>query len=56
MRGVLQMKIDADKLLKYVSDQVSEKHKTCLTDMFDNGWFWAMKELQSMLLIGEFHE
>lgn len=42
-------------ILDYVSDKVIEKHKTCLTDPFDNGYFWAMKELQSLIIDGEFH-
>lgn len=38
------------KILEYVGDNVIEKHKTCLTNTFDNGYFWAMKELQSFIL------
>ncbi len=44
------------KILDYVSEKVIEKHKTCLKDLFDNGYFWAMKELQSLILKGKFHE
>jgi len=42
--------IDYEKLIEYVSDKIIEKHKTCLSDKFDNGYFWAMKELQQLLL------
>lgn len=38
------------EIIEYVSDQVIEKHKTFLKDQFDNGAFWAMKELQILLL------
>lgn len=48
------MKIHADRLLKYVSEKVIEKYNTCRENQFDNGYFWAMKELQSLLLKGEF--
>jgi len=48
--------MNSEKLLSYVSEMVIEKHKTCLTDQFDNGYFWAMKELQEMLLKGKFDE
>ena len=44
------MKFDDQKILEYVCDKVIEKHKTCLTDLFDNGYFWGMKELQSFIL------
>jgi hypothetical protein len=44
------------KILDYVSEKVIEKDKTCLQDQFDNGYFWAMKELQSLILKGDFHE
>ncbi len=44
------------KLLDYISDKAIEKHKTCLQDQFDNGYFWAMKELQSLILKGEFQD
>jgi hypothetical protein len=45
-----------EKLLDYVSSKVIEKHKTCTQDQFDNGYFWAMKELQKLILKGEFDE
>ena len=48
--------IISEKLLDYVSEKVIEKHKTCLTDQFDNGYFWAMKELQELILKGEFDD
>jgi ribosomal protein S17E len=44
------------QLLEYIANKVIEKHETCLTDEFDNGYFWAMKELQSLLLKGEFDD
>lgn len=44
------------KLLDYVSSKVIEKHATCLEDQFDNGYFWAMKELQELILKGEFYD
>jgi hypothetical protein len=44
------------KILDYVSEKIIEKHKTSLQDQFDNGYFWAMKELQSLILKGEAHE
>jgi len=44
------------KILGYVSEKVIEMHKTCLTDEFDNGYFWAMRELQDLILKGDFHE
>lgn len=34
---------------EYVLKKVKEKHKTCLVDQFDNGYFWAMKELQEFM-------
>ena len=43
-------------LLDYISTKVIEKHKTCLTDQFDNGYFWAMKDLQEKILIGGFDD
>jgi hypothetical protein len=43
--------IDFEKLLNYVSNKVIEKHKTCLINQFDNGYFWAMKELQEFILL-----
>lgn len=48
--------IDYDKLLEYVSEKVHEKHKTCLKDQFDNGYFWAMKELQELILKKHFEK
>lgn len=48
--------IDYKKLINYVSDKVIEKHKTCLEVHFDNGYFWAMKELQELLLKGKFNK
>lgn len=36
-------------LEKFVDSKVSEKHKTCLTDQFDNGYFWAMKDVQQII-------
>lgn len=47
--------IDYEKILEYVSSMVIEKHKTCLIDQFDNGYFWAMKELQEKIIKGEFN-
>jgi hypothetical protein len=44
-----------EKLLDYVSSKVIEKHKTCWKSQFDNGYFWAMKELQLLILKGEFN-
>lgn len=37
------------ELVKYVDDMVVEKHKTCLYDQFDNGMFWAYKDIQQKL-------
>jgi hypothetical protein len=48
--------IISEKLLDYVSEKVIEKHKTCLENQFDNGYFWAMKELQELMLKGEFDD
>lgn len=39
-----------EKLEEYVDRMVKEKHKTCLTDQFDNGMFWAYKDIQKRLL------
>ncbi len=41
--------ICSDVLDNYVDEKIKEKHITCLTDDFDNGYFWAMKELQELL-------
>lgn len=51
--GDLQI-IDYEKLIEYLADKITEKHKTCLSDQFDNGYLWAMKELQILLLKKEF--
>lgn len=37
------------ELSKYVDDMVKEKHKTCLTNQFDNGMFWAYKDIQGKI-------
>ncbi len=54
--GMNELTKEELKILDYVSEKVIEKHKTCLHDQFDNGYFWAMKELQSLILKAEFHE
>jgi hypothetical protein len=51
-----RLMINSEELLDYVSEKVIEKHKTCLENQFDNGYFWAMKELQSLILKGEFDD
>ncbi len=38
------------KILDYVTAKIIEKHGTCLVSQFDNGYFWAMKEMQEFLL------
>jgi len=39
-----------NELLHLIGDQIIEKHKTCLTDQFDNGYFWGCKDMQSFIL------
>ena len=41
--------IEKISLEEYVDQKVREKHKTCLTDDFDNGYFWAMKGVQEFI-------
>lgn len=47
------LKEEREKLLKQLEEFVNEKvhfyHKTCLTDMFDNGHFFAFKDMQQEL-------
>jgi len=47
------MSISSDIIIeildKYLDEKIKEKHKTCLTDQFDNGYFWALKELQEFM-------
>ena len=33
----------------YLQTKINEKHKTCLTDEFDNGYFWALKDIQEFI-------
>lgn len=47
---------DKLKLDEYVLMKVKEKHETCLIDDYDNGYFWAMKELQAVLHLFELSE
>jgi len=48
------MKIDFKKLSEYISSKIIEKHSSCLTDPFDNGYLWCLLDLQSHLLKGNF--
>ena len=41
--------IDYDTLKSYLEEKRHEKHKTCLTDLFDNGYFWAIKDMESFM-------
>ncbi len=41
---------DLEKLEQYVNIKVKEFHKTCLYDLFDNGCFWAFKEVQAFII------
>lgn len=45
----------AGEVSSYVDAKVQEKHKKCLIEQFENGYFWAMKDMQTVLakLIGE---
>lgn len=43
------MLISYEDLEKFLEDKINEKHKTCLTDMFDNGYFWALKDIQRFI-------
>lgn len=36
-------------LNEYIEFQIKEKHKMCRENDFDNGYFWAMKDLQQFL-------
>lgn len=36
-------------LNEYIEHHINEKHKTCTQNDFDNGYFWAMKDLQQFL-------
>jgi hypothetical protein len=38
-----------EELEKYVDCKIKELHKNCLTDQFDNGGFWAYKDIQQKL-------
>jgi len=51
IRAQIKYWLDMDKisLEEYVDQKVREKHKTCLTDDFDNGYFWAMKGVQEFI-------
>ena len=39
-----------EDLEEYVDQKVKEKHKTCLTSDFDNGQFWAYKDIQQKII------
>lgn len=41
--------IDYDKLKAYLEHKRLEIHKTCLTDKFDNGYFWAIKDTEAFV-------
>ena len=41
--------IDYNKLNDFLESKRHEKHKTCLTDQFDNGYFWAIKDIEAYI-------
>jgi hypothetical protein len=41
--------IDYEKLKEYLETKRLEKHKTCLESQFDNGYLWAIKDLESFI-------
>ena len=43
------MQLDLERIEQFVDLKVKEFHKTCLTDTFDNGRFWAFKEMQEFI-------
>jgi hypothetical protein len=39
----------AEEVEEYNEEKLKEKYKTCTTSEFDNGYFWATKDLQQQL-------
>lgn len=42
-------KKDLAKLIKYVDEQIKILHKTCTKNDYDNGKFWAYKDIQKWI-------
>src|SRR5438093_1301731 len=43
------MPTDLERIEQFIDFKVKEFHKTCLTNEFDNGRFWAFKEMQEFI-------
>lgn len=48
--------IDKEKLLNFISKKWKPHHKKSLEDQFENGMFWALKEIWEDVKVGTFDE